>query len=233
MYIYLRLMLALITICGGCFFGCAYCGDDVWDAENYIENSALQYQWGKKYLNVLKLKGDETVLDVGCGDGRITCLMAAQLPRGSVTGVDVSDSMLKAAHDLQKKAKLNDLRFLSHDAMALPFVNEFDWVVSFSCLHWLPDHEAVIRGIANALKPGGRTFLYFAPDHGRNRFDHSMDAVMASPKWKKYFVAFESGFHLITPRKLIDLMDDNDLLLTRAEITRVDESFKTKDDFIN
>jgi SAM-dependent methyltransferase len=213
-------------------FGTTYAEEDVWDAETYIENSSLQYQWGKKCLKFLNLKGNESVLDIGCGDGRITALIATKVPQGSVTGIDISDSMLAAAHDLCIKTKLKNLRFLSHDAMTLPFTNEFDCVVSFSCLHWVSDQEAAIKGIAKALKPGGKIFLYFAPDHGEKRFDHSIDAIVESLKWKDYFVDFESGFHLITPRKLIDLMDNNDLLLKRIEVISVDETFKTKDDFI-
>ena len=179
----------IITLLVSCIhvFGTTYAEDDIWDAENYIENSSLQYQWGKKYLELLNLKGNEIVLDIGCGDGRITALLATKLPQGSVTGIDISDSMLAAARDLCTKTKLKNLQFLSHDAMSLPFTNEFDYVVSFSCLHWVFEKETVIKGIAKALKPGGKMFLYFAPDHGRNRLDHSIDAVVESLKWKQYF----------------------------------------------
>ena len=61
-----------------------------WNARDYAAHSAAQQEWARELIDTLRLRGDEAVLDIGCGDGRATALIAERLPDGSVLGVDNS-----------------------------------------------------------------------------------------------------------------------------------------------
>lgn len=202
--------------------------DDLWDGGQYLENSSLQYQWARDYIQKLELRGDEKMLDIGCGDGRITAILAESLPNGSIIGIDASESMLQVAQKLKNQVHIDNLTFTKQDAMALSFENAFDFIVSFTCFHWIPDHLQALKEIEKALRPGGRVFLYFAPDHGRDRFDHAIDAVIASSKWSPYFSEFSNPFSLVTPSKFATYAEEAHLLIKRIEIITVDEVFASK-----
>ena len=88
------------------------------------------------------LRGDERVLDLGCGDGTISAAIAARLPHGSVLGVDASHDMVAFAGARRFRRLLANLAFRVADAAHLSFAGEFDLVVSFNCLHWVLDQAA-------------------------------------------------------------------------------------------
>jgi len=207
--------------------------DDNWDGDFYQENSQLQYRWATEYLEKLPLQGSERILDIGCGDGRVSAAFAWAVPKGEVVGVDHSESMLKTAWKmLEDRVDLRNLSFCKMDATDLTFDAEFDLAVSFSCFHWIPNHLAALQGIQRSLKPGGKFFLYFAPDHGRERFDHAIDEVMSLPQWNHYFENFSSSFVLATPAGFVGLMEQAGLLLTRVEVITVDEVFEDRKAFL-
>src|SRR6266702_3251869 len=70
-----------------------------WNSAVYHRLSGPQLSWGKKVLSRLRLRGDETVLDAGCGTGRLTAELAEALPRGRVVGIDLSQNMLAGARE--------------------------------------------------------------------------------------------------------------------------------------
>ena len=140
-----------------------------WDAQAYNRVSALQQWLAEKSLLGLWLDGDERVLDLGCGDGKVTLEIARRLPRGSVMGVDASQGMIAFAARTFPAATHPNLAFRVADAARLPFADQFDLVVSFNCLHWVRDQAAALRGIRTALVASGRTHLRFVPEVLANR----------------------------------------------------------------
>jgi trans-aconitate methyltransferase/RimJ/RimL family protein N-acetyltransferase len=127
-----------------------------WDASDYARNSQGQFGWAMSNLDKLKLQPGERVLDVGCGDGKITADVARRVPEGSVTGIDRSETMIGLAY---RSVHRSNVEFRVLDAQALDYTDEFDAVFSNSAIHWMPDQFAVVQGIARALKPAGRIFL--------------------------------------------------------------------------
>src|SRR5438105_9185649 len=122
-----------------------------WDAAEYFRRSSVQEAMAQEVLARLDLKGWERVLDVGCGDGKITAEIASRIPRGSVVGVDPSRDMISFAQSHFGPATRPTLRFEVADARCLPFQDEFDLVVSFNALHWIPDEDAALSSIHSAL----------------------------------------------------------------------------------
>lgn len=105
----------------------------------------------------LGLEGHERVLDIGCGDGKVTAEIAARLPQGTVLGIDKSAEMIALANG--SAAGRPNLSFRAMDAQGLDLPGPFDLVFSNAALHWVPDLEAVFANLARALTPSGRVFL--------------------------------------------------------------------------
>ena len=127
-----------------------------WNAAEYAANSAVQQTWARELIARLNLRGDEHVLDVGCGDGKVTAELARALPRGAVVGIDASAEMIRFARKTFPAAEISRLKFQIMDARKIKFARRFDLIFSNAALHWVDDHEKILRGAASALKPGGR-----------------------------------------------------------------------------
>ena len=129
---------------------------ETWDPADYYEHSYPQYALALGLLERLRLTGNERILDVGCGDGKVTAELATRVPRGSVLGIDASTDMIGFARMMFPQSAHPNLSFRYGDAAKLTFRNEFDVVVAFASLHWVKDLPIAVRGIKQSLTPGGR-----------------------------------------------------------------------------
>src|SRR5208282_2776141 len=127
-----------------------------WNAADYAANSVVQQSWARELIAKLNLRGDEQILDVGCGDGKVTAEIARAVPRGSVTGVDASAEMIGFARKTFPSGRFPNLKFQIADARKICFKKKFTVLFSNAALHWVDDHEEFLRGAASALIPGGR-----------------------------------------------------------------------------
>ena len=118
-----------------------------WDARRYADNARFVADLGAPLLEWLAPVPGERVLDLGCGDGALTTRLAAT--GCEVIGADASRTLVLAARAAGVDACVAD-------GEALVFENEFDAVFSNAALHWMKDADAVIAGVARALRPGGR-----------------------------------------------------------------------------
>jgi trans-aconitate 2-methyltransferase len=127
-------------------------GPREWDARTYDRVSAPQLAWSGAVIDRLELRGDERVLDAGCGSGRVTEQLLERLPRGELVGVDGSEAMVAAARE-----RLGDRAELVHsDLLEFEADRPFDAVFSNATFHWIADHERLFGRIAGWLRPGGR-----------------------------------------------------------------------------
>ncbi len=126
-----------------------------WNAAEYHRLSAPQFQWGQRVLGELRLRGDEWVLDAGCGTGKLTTLLLRNLPRGRVVGLDLSRNMAQHARQNLRDDFGERAQFVTADLLALPFVSCFDGIFSTASFHWVLDHNALFRNLFAALHPGG------------------------------------------------------------------------------
>ena len=126
-----------------------------WNADAYHRVSAPQAAMAEAVLDRLELAGDETVLDAGCGSGRVTRMLLDRLPRGRVIAVDESPDMVARARD-ELAGAAADVR--ESDLAQLQFADgeRVDAVFSNAVFHWVPDHPALFARLAAALRPGGR-----------------------------------------------------------------------------
>lgn len=125
-----------------------------WDGASYDRISTPMERMGLAVLDRLALSGAETVLDAGCGSGRITQALLERLPQGHVIAVDQSQSMIDAARERLDGAPRLELRRL--DLLELELEQPLDAILSTATFHWIADHDALFRRLRAALRPGGR-----------------------------------------------------------------------------
>ena len=156
-----------------------------WNPQDYARNSRGQEVWARELLSLVDLRPDDVVLDVGCGDGRTTASIADSVPRGSVVGVDLSADMVAHATRQHGHPSNHNLRFQQADAAALTFVSEFSVVFSNATLHWVRDQQAAVRGIARALRPGGRFVAQMGGQGNCAELVATFEEVARTPRWRE------------------------------------------------
>jgi len=189
-----------------------------WDAQDYQKNSSIQLKWGRELINKLKLQGNEHVLDIGCGDGKVTAEIAAAVSAGSVTGIDNSPEMISLACKTFPTAQYANLRFMQMDACKLGFSSEYDIVFSNAVLHWVKDHRSVLKGISRSLKKPGRILLQMG---GRGNVAGMMDimnAMIRKPGWAAYFKGFSNPFSFNSPEEYSKWLVEAGLQPLRVEL---------------
>jgi SAM-dependent methyltransferase len=141
-------------------------------------------------LRGLHLRGDECVLDAGCGTGRLTHLLLQNLPNGRVVGLDLSRNMVAhARRDLQAIFG-EHVQFVAANLIALPFGEAFDGIFSTASFHWVLDHDALFRNLYAALRPGG--WLHAQCGGGPNlvRLRHRVRALSQTAEFSRWLGQF-------------------------------------------
>jgi len=168
-----------------------------WDATDYARHSEAQQQWARELIARLALRGCEDILDIGCGDGKVTVELAEGVPEGSVVGVDSSRDMISLASASFPQERYPNLTFQRQDARNLPFQERFDRLFSNAALHWIIDHRPVLASMFRALRPGGLVVVQMGGRGNAAGVIASMNELMQEAAWREYFqnFAFPYGFY--------------------------------------
>lgn len=169
----------------------------LWNAQDYAENSTNQYQWAEELIPKLNLTGNETVLDIGCGDGKVTALLATYLPHGKVVGIDSSEEMVTLARKNFPQDKHDNLSFLRMDARELTFREQFDVAFSSASLHWIIDHQTVLVGVRESLDTHGRLLFQMAGKGNAQEIIAVLQEMISEDTCEPYFknFTFPYGFY--------------------------------------
>lgn len=200
-----------------------------WSGEDYQRVSALQRAVASETLADLVLAGDESVLDIGCGDGFLTRQIAAHLPGGLIVGMDASPLMVAAAH--RAESAHGATYFVRADARRLPFGRHFDMVVSFNALHWVPQLDEALAGIAAVLRPGGRSVIQVVCATQRPSIESTAMQVAADPRWAAYFDGFTAPFRHIDPAVFADLANGCGLRVSALTVRDREWDFGSREQF--
>lgn len=202
-----------------------------WHASDYHRESGVQQAMAQEQLGRLTLEGGERILDVGCGDGKITAQIAARLPRGSALGVDPSRVMIAFASSHFGAPAQANLRFEVADARCLPYRDEFDLVVSFNALHWVGEQDAALGSIRASLKPGGRALLRMVPRDRRQSLEDVIEEVRQRPRWTDSFTDFRRPHAHFTPEEYRALAERAGFQVVRLTVEDKAWDFKTREAF--
>jgi trans-aconitate 2-methyltransferase len=180
-----------------------------WDAATYDRVSNPQVEMAEPVLARLPLRGDETVLDAGCGSGRVTELLLDRLPEGHVVAVDSAPSMVEHARltladaigapPAEPAASAKRATVLRASLTELTLDEPVDAVFSNAVFHWIADHERLFERLFAALKPGGRLVAQCGGKGNIDAFRRLADEVAAEPPYAAHMSDFVGPWHYASP----------------------------------
>jgi trans-aconitate 2-methyltransferase len=168
-----------------------------WNATSYEQVSAPLEAMGRDVLDRLELRGDERVLDAGCGTGRVTAALVERLPRGQVVAVDGSPAMVEQARErLGDRADV----FVA-DLLELEVDPPVDAILSTATFHWIKDHDRLFARLHAALKPGGRLVAQCGGEGNVARHAQAMVAAASQPEFGQHFGAANALWNFAGPEE--------------------------------
>jgi trans-aconitate 2-methyltransferase len=162
-----------------------------WDAATYHRVSGPHVEWANVLLDRLDLRGDETVLDAGCGSGRVTLMLLERLPRGRVVAVDQAPSMVEHA----REALGGRAQVFRADLLELELDEPVDAVFSNAVFHWVPDHERLFARLFAALRPGGRLVAQCGGEGNVARFHAAAREVASHPPYAEFLAGWQGPWN--------------------------------------
>src|SRR5919112_4387962 len=166
-----------------------------WDGTSYDRVSNPQVARAQAVLERLPLRGDETVLDAGCGSGRVTALLLERLPEGHVVAVDSAPSMVEHARGaLGERATV-----VCASLTDLTLDRQVDAVFSNAVLHWIADHERLFERLAAVLKPGGRLVAQCGGKGNIDGVRRLADEVAAERPYAQHMRDFRGPWNYASP----------------------------------
>jgi trans-aconitate 2-methyltransferase len=187
-----------------------------WNASEYARLSLLRAAMAEEVVLLLDLKGTEKILDIGCGNGKTTAEIAARVPRGTVVGVDASAGMIAFAAAQCDPGLHPNLQFSVADARHLSYEHEFDLVVSFNALHWIPEQGQALQSIRSVVKQDGLAQLRLVPKGKRKSLEDVIEETCLSPRWIGYFRSFQDPYLHLTPEQYGDLAKQHGFQVRRT-----------------
>ena len=168
-----------------------------WDAASYEKLADPMTRWGAEFLERVELRGDETVVDAGCGTGRVTELLLGRLPEGTVLAVDVSEEMVAAAAG--RFAGDGRVRVERQDLLELEAREPVDTVFSTATFHWILDHDRLFQRLAENLKPGGLLAAQCGGTGNVARVLETAQEVMGEERFREAFDGWSDEKYFADP----------------------------------
>jgi trans-aconitate 2-methyltransferase len=176
-----------------------------WDGQSYDRISQTMEALGLEVLSRLPLKGDEVVIDAGCGSGRVTAALLERLPDGRVIAVDESSSMADAARErLGRAAPAGpeqhgvqparvDVRVL--DLLDLAVEEPVDAIFSTATFHWISDHDRLFGRLRATLRPGGRLVAQCGGEGNIEILRGEVASVLAAEPYAEHFAGWRAPWN--------------------------------------
>jgi trans-aconitate 2-methyltransferase len=167
-----------------------------WDGTSYDRISGVQEALGREVLGRLALRGDEVVLDAGCGSGRITEALLERLPRGHVIGLDESPSMIAAARRRLASAVADGtVELRVGDLLELEADGALDAILSTATFHWIADHQTLFARLRGALRSGGRLVAQCGGKGNIDVLRARAREVLEGGPYARHFAGFEAPWN--------------------------------------
>lgn len=198
-----------------------------WDANAYEDVSQVQLNWGKALLETHEWRGDERVLDAGCGTGALGEEILQRIPKGELVAVDHDTKMVEAA--TPRLAKHGErARVFAADLLALPPTDPFDLIFSNAVIHWIQDHDKLFLEFFRHLKPGGHLIAQGGGEGNLQRVRSVTESLRRDAAYASYFRDWKAPWNYeddssTEERLLITGFVDSKVSLTPAPITFPDD----------
>lgn len=175
-----------------------------WNAEQYLKFEKERSRAARDLIGSLENGRPARVLDVGCGPGNSTALLAERFPDARVLGIDSSAAMLEAA---RKAHPALEFRLCDAGRELGRLEGGFDLVFSNACIHWIPGQDELLRNMMGLLAPGGELAVQI-PLTGRAPLYQILPDAAMDPRWASYLAGVGQSFHSLEPEGYFDLLAD-------------------------
>lgn len=202
-----------------------------WNSGAYHQLSEPQLLWGKRVLSWLSLRGDETVLDAGCGTGRVTAELLDLLPRGRVVAVDFSENMLRTAREHLQPRFAERVAFVEADLQFLPFDRAFDGIFGTASFHWVRDHDRLFRSLYQALRPGGWLCAQCGGHGNAAKLLAHVAELSSGPPYAEYLAAYENPWEFATAETAAERLRRAGFIEVQTEIIQAPVSFEDSGEY--
>ncbi len=197
-----------------------------WNASDYASHSSAQFEWARELIDKLHLNGDETVLDIGCGDGKVSAAVAGRFPKGFVVGIDSSREMIELARRNHPHEQIPNLTFQAMDARHIRFTQKFHVVFSNAALHWVMDQKAVLDGVRASINDGGRILFQMGGKGNAEEILAAIRILAAREPWAQYFKGFPFPWAFGDPEEYGKLLIEAGFKPKRVELIPKDMAQK-------
>lgn len=203
---------------------------DYWNGEDYFKNSSSQKDAATDLMKYVSINGNENILDVGCGDGKITAEIASKYPKCSIIGLDISESMIDFAQKTFSQKQYPNLHFALKDAQDLDYNAEFDIIFSFTALQWLKNHDEFLKAANASLKPSGILAITM-PLGPPQALEQAVNEVISLPEWSSYFQQFSTGWNFVKETEYAQLLLAHQFTIIRFEVVPQKDIFPSRESF--
>ncbi len=177
-----------------------------WDAEKYDSTKAPQIDAGRELIAMACIRESDSILDIGCGTGKLTIELANRAPRGHVTGIDPSEEMLEKATAVSRD--FENVRLIRVSAQSMDFTERFDLAFSNSSLQWVREQRRATGLIYRSLRKGGRiAFQLPAKNFCKEFFEYSRNAI-ACLGFERFFLGWEAPWYLPSEEQYRTILTD-------------------------
>lgn len=201
-----------------------------WDAATYDRIGTPMRRWAQRVIDGLALRGDETVLDAGCGSGSVTLDLRAKLPRGKIYAVDASPEMIARLEGTLAEHGVTSVVTLRASLTDFTLPEQVDCVFSNAVFHWIPDDDALFGCLHRATRPGGRLRAQCG-GYGNNA--HVLEAVAAvrrEERFARYLDGFADSKKYRRPEEAVAALERAGWRDARASLFDQPVPFESEDD---
>lgn len=181
------------------------------------------FDWALNFINKIDFSHSHNILDIGCRNGLISGYLAERFNQLNFVAIENCADDIELAKDNYAYSNLN---FENECPESFHSTNQYDTVISFSCLHWINNQLKVLKNAYEALKPGGKAYLQFFASHGRPKNDRFLYKTAYSPQWKSYFNNFKPDYSEVALSEFSAQLHAVGFVIHRIEFQRYESSFE-------
>lgn len=178
-----------------------------WNAEVYDRIGKPMRAWAQQVIDDLALRGDETVLDAGCGSGSVTFDLLAKLPRGKIYAIDASEEMVASLAKQLEERGVTNVTAIHASLTDFTLPEQVDAVFSNAVFHWIPDDDALFGCLYRATKPGGRLRAQCGGFGNNARVLEAVATVRQHERFARHLGAFTDSKKYRKPEEAIAALE--------------------------
>jgi trans-aconitate 2-methyltransferase len=202
-----------------------------WNASSYHKVANPHVDWGRVVLERLPLRGDETVIDAGCGTGRLTELLLERLPDGHVIAMDQSANMLEQARAHLESRFGDQVSYIQADLATLDEHEPVDAIFSTATFHWITDHRRLFTNLFRALRPSGWLVAQFGGGPNIARLNRQAQIVMLQDPYARHFGDWTGPWYFPGPDDTAMRLHDAGFVEIDAHIVEAPVTLESEADF--